>query len=404
MRDTIDFGIDLGTTNSAIAVIENGTVCVIKNNEGWEYTPSAVWMPKPDVVHVGRRARERIEKDAKNAFAEFKREMGLAQARKHFVTAGVTLTPQQLSAEVLKSLCADAAHQCGARPEAAVITVPAAFALNQNHATAEAAALAGLGTGCPLVQEPTAAAFAYGFADQSDKAYWMVFDFGGGTFDAAIVSKRDGELQVINHAGDTALGGKEIDWAVVRRILAPAISRELGFTEFTQDNAKWLGNFAKLKIAAEDAKIQLSRQQSAEIRVELADGHGGTTTFEFELSRGELDRIAEPFYVQAINHCREALTEGNLHSDDIDRLLLVGGTTLAPGLRERLADPQLGLGIAIDHSQDPTTVVARGAAIFAGTVPIVRPFEVPKAGEFTVELAFERSVTTTNPAIAGRVH
>ncbi len=275
MRDTIDFGIDLGTTNSAIAVIEHGKVCVIKNNEGWEYTPSAVWMPKPDVVHVGRKARERTEKDPDNAFAEFKLEMGLADARRHFMTAGVTRTPQQLSAEVLKSLCADAAHHCGARPEAAVITVPAAFALNQNHATSEAATLAGLGTGCPLVQEPTAAAFAYGFADESDKAYWMVFDFGGGTFDAAVVSKRDGELQVLNHAGDPSLGGKLIDWALVDRVLAPAISRELGLSEFTRDNTQWRISFAKLKLAAENAKIHLSRLQSAEIRVDLDNGHGG---------------------------------------------------------------------------------------------------------------------------------
>jgi molecular chaperone DnaK len=178
--DSIDVGIDLGTTNSAIAVVEDGTVSVVKNNDGWDSTPSAIWLPKPDTIHVGRRARSRVGFDPDNAAAEFKQEMGLADARKEFVSAGRPLTPQELSAEVLKSLRADAAHHCGAAPESAVITVPAAFTLNENKATTEAAELAGFGPSCPLVQEPTAAAFAYGFHDSSDRGYWMVFDFGGG--------------------------------------------------------------------------------------------------------------------------------------------------------------------------------------------------------------------------------
>jgi len=404
MRDTVDFGIDLGTTNSAIAVVEGGDVSVIKNNDGWDFTPSAVWIPKPDVVHVGRRARERTESDPDNAAAEFKLEMGLAGAGHRFAAAGVTLSPEQLSAEVLKSLRGDAAHQFGASPEAAVITVPAAFALNQTNATSEAAKLAGLGAASPLVQEPTAAAFAYGFQDESDRAYWLVFDFGGGTFDAAVVSKREGELQVLNHAGDPYLGGKLIDWALVERLLVPVVSRALGLADFRRDNPAWRVNFAKLKIAAEDAKILLSRRESADITVELADGQGGTELFEYTLRRGDLERIAEPFYSRAINRCRDALTEGSLDPDDIDRLLLVGGTTLAPGLRERLADPQQGLGIAVDFSQDPTTAVARGAALFASTVRLERPLATPKPGEFTIELAYEPSVTTVRPTVAGRLH
>jgi len=404
MRDTIDFGIDLGTTNSAIAVVDDGDVCVIKNNDGWDFTPSAVWIPKPDVVHVGRRARERTEKDPDSAAAEFKLEMGLAGAGRRFAKAGVTLSPEQLSAEVLKSLRGDAAHQCGALPDAAVITVPASFTLNQNNATSEAATLAGFGAACPLVQEPTAAAFAYGFQDTSDRAYWMVFDFGGGTFDAAMVSKREGELQVLNHAGDPYLGGKLIDWAIVERLLVPAVGRALGLADFRRDNPAWRVNFAILKLAAEDAKIHLSRGEFAEITVELDDGRGGSEPFEHTLRRGDLERIAEPFYSRAINRCRDALTEGNLDPDDIDRLLLVGGTTRAPALRERLADPQHGLGIALDFSQDPTTVVARGAALFASTVRADPPPVAPKAGEFTIELAYEPSVTTTEPTVAGRLH
>jgi molecular chaperone DnaK len=401
VRDTIDFGIDLGTTNSAIAVMQDGDVLIVKNNDGWDFTPSAVWMPKPGVVHVGRRARERNEKDAADTHAEFKLEMGLDGARRTFDKADVSLTPQQLSAEVLKSLRGDAAHQFGEPPQAAVITVPAAFRLHQNNATSEAAALAGFGA-CPLVQEPTAAAFAYGFQNESSEAYWMVFDFGGGTFDSAVVSTHDGELRVLDHAGDPHLGGKLIDWAVVERVLAPAAARELGLTDFTRNNPLWQRNFAMLKWAAEEAKISLSRTVKSELLVDLDVGDGRTESFEYSLQRDELDRVAEPYYLRAINLCRDALSSANLNPGDIDRLLLVGGATLAPGLRDRLADSGSGLGIELDHSQDPTTVVARGAAVFASTVPLERPKVRPAAGEFTADLRYPRTTSLLTVPVAGK--
>ncbi|MEU4165027.1 Hsp70 family protein [Actinoplanes sp. NPDC026670] len=404
MRDTIDFGIDLGTTNSAIAVVEDGVPVVVKSNDGWDITPSAVWIPKPGVVHVGRAARDRADRDPANAASEFKLEMGLADATRTFVDGQVTMGPVQLSAEVLKSLRADAAHHTGVAPDAAVITVPAAFALNQNKATTEAASLAGFTVACPLVQEPTAAAFAYGFQKADEDAYWMVFDFGGGTFDAAVVSKRDGDLRVLNHAGDPYLGGKLIDWAVVERLLAPALINGLGVSEFRRDNPQWRDAFAKLKSAAEEAKIMLSRRQTADVLVDITLPGGRTETFEHTLRRDDIDRVAEPFYVRAINLCRGALAEGGLDVDDIDKLLLVGGVTLSPGLRERLADPGHGLGIALDYSLDPTTVVARGAAIFASTLR--RPStgtHQPAVGEFAVELAYEPTTTINTPTVAGRL-
>ncbi|WP_407560310.1 Hsp70 family protein [Streptomyces sp. 184] len=404
MSETIDYGIDLGTTNSAIAVAVDGGVRVVKNNEGWDYSPSAVWIPKADVVHVGRRAKERIEADPVNAHAEFKLEMGVAGTSRRFERAGLSLTPEQLSAEVLKSLRQDAAAETGHAPDAAVITVPASFALNQNTATSEAAALAGLSEHCPLVQEPTAAAIAYGVQDTSDSAHWMVFDLGGGTFDAAVMSKRDGELQLIQHAGDPYLGGKLIDWAVVVDLMVPAVRRDLGLPDFTRGNPRWQQNFAKLKAEAENAKIALSRMEKVLMAFDLADGSGGEENFEFTLTRGALDDVALPFYTRAIKLCRDALADSALRPDHIDRLLLAGGSTLSPGLRALLADPDTGPGIAVDHSQDPTTVVARGAAAFARTVRRPRKARAAAPGEFAVELTYPtQTVDTIDIPVSGTV-
>ncbi len=404
MSETIDYGIDLGTTNSAIAVAEDGGVRVVKNNDGWDTTPSAVWIPKNSVVHVGRRARERTESDPANAHAEFKLEMGVAGAARRFARADLSLTPEQLSAEVLKSLRQDAAHEFGFQPEAAVITVPAAFALNQNNATSDAAALAGLSEHCPLVQEPTAAAIAYGVQDTSDSAHWMVFDLGGGTFDAAVMAKRDGELQLIQHAGDPYLGGKLIDWAVVDDLLVPAVRKDLGLPDFTRSNRRWQKNFAKLKVEAENAKIALSRTDRFEMAFDLEDANGDPEPFEYTLTRGALDDLALPFYTRAVRLCRDALTESGLRPDHIDRLLLAGGSTLSPGLRELLADPDAGPGIAVDHGQDPTTVVARGAAAFARTVRRPRKAVAAAPGEFAIELNYPaQTVDTADIPVSGKL-
>ncbi|MGW0837443.1 Hsp70 family protein [Streptomyces prunicolor] len=404
--ETIDFGIDLGTTNSAIAVARDDGIHVFKGNEGWDYTPSAVWMPKPGTVQVGLSARNQAGSDPDNAYAEFKQEMGVASALRRFHRGGVSLTPEQLSAEVLKALRRHVADQDanGFQPAAAVITVPASFTLNQNDATSRAAALAGLGDQCPLLQEPTAAAIAYGVRDASESAHWMVFDLGGGTFDAAVMSKRDGELQLIQHAGDPYLGGKLIDWAVVEDLLAPAVRRDLGPADFHRSNRDWRRNFGILKGEAEQAKIALSRAPSTDISVYLHNGRGGTELFEYTLTRGALEDLALPFYTRAVRLCRDALAESSLRPDAIDRLLLVGGATLAPGLRALLADPVDGLGIRLDHSQDPTTVVARGAAVVARTIRMPRKPATAAPGAFAVELTCPaQSVDRTGIPVSGRV-
>ncbi|MBB4688422.1 Hsp70 family protein [Amycolatopsis jiangsuensis] len=402
MRDTIDFGIDLGTTNSAIAVLDGGAVSVVKNHKQIDYTPSAVWMRKRGVLVVGSGALDRLDNDPDNVQIEFKQAMGLPDARREFPAAGVSMTPVELSAEVLKALREDTGRSLHEPPQAAVITVPAAFRLNQTEATQEAARLAGFTGPCQLLQEPTAAAFAFGFQNESRGAHWMVFDLGGGTFDSAVVSTVEEELSVLHHAGDTHLGGRNIDRMLVDRLLVPAVERQLGFRDFTRDNPRWQRHFAHLRSAAEAAKIELSQQEQTQVMVMLDRGDGESEMLDVTVRREEVDQLAKPFYLRAIQLCRDALDSANLRAPDIDRLLLVGGPTQAPGLRELLADPVEGLGIPLDHSQDPSTVVARGAALYAGTIALPRIERPVKRGEYSLKLSYPATSSLPMVPVSGR--
>lgn len=404
-RMTVDFGIDLGTTNSAIALLKGTEVEIIKNNEGNEYTPSAVFVDKNNALIVGSRAKERLDIDPNNAFAEFKLQMGTDE-KYVFARNGRTMKPEDLSAEVLKSLKSDVRQHLGEDVRAAVITVPAAFELPQCDATNKAAELAGINFSL-LVTEPAAAAFAYGFQNENRNAFWLVYDFGGGTFDAAVIKVRDGVIQVVNHEGDNHLGGKLIDWAIVEEILIPALTREHPLATFRRGNPKCQKAIAKLKQAAEKAKIALSRLESAEISIDALcqDDEGETIDFEYDLKKSDVERIAQPFVLRTINICRQVLADRRLNIANIERVLLVGGPTLTPYLRDFLADPREGLGIPLEFGLDPLTVVARGAARFAGTQrDESRRTESVSAGQAEVKLTNYKPVGQDNePFIGGRV-
>jgi molecular chaperone DnaK len=403
MSSTIDFGIDLGTTNSSIAALRGTEVEVFRNNEGFEYTPSAVWLDKNGGLRVGRRAKERLEDDRENAFCEFKLQMGTG-IDYVFARNGAKLKPEELSAEVLKSLKADVAQKKGEEVLAAVITTPAAFEQPQVEATQRAAQLAGF-LCSPLLQEPIAAAMAYGFQSESDKVFWLVYDLGGGTFDAAVIHVRDGVIQVVNHGGDNHLGGKLLDWEIVEQLLIPALVREHRVTDFRRGNPKWIAAVSKLKLQAEQAKIRLSRDESVDIGVDYlcADDSGTPVRFEYELRRADVERLAEPYIVRSINICKRVLAERRLGVSDIERILLVGGPTLMPYLRQRLADPRDGLGIPLEFSIDPLTVVARGAAIFSGTQRFQRPRGPVVEGTCRLALEYQPVGADPEPLVGGVV-
>ena len=402
-RTTIDYGIDLGTTNSTVAVLNETEPQVIPNKNGASFTPSAVYIDKRGQLHVGQEAKQRVEMDSDNAKAEFKLLMGQGERCKQvFARSGRELLPEELSAEVLKSLKADVRQNTGEDIQSVVITVPAAFEVDQCDATRKAAELSGF-TQSPLLQEPVAAALAYGFQDVSDNVFWMIYDFGGGTFDAAVIQVRDGIIQVTNHAGDNYLGGQRIDWDIVEKRLIPKLVEKYNLPDFRRGNSKWKGAMAKLKGAAEKAKIEVCRKkESVNVWVEdlCEDETGQTVDFECEFNPDELQEIISPYVTKSLNLCKQAMEEGGLSSGNIEKILMIGGTTLMPWLRDRVQEE---LGIKLEFSIDPITAVARGAGIFAGTQKLKdTAIEVP-AGSFKVELEYEPMGSDTDPPVGGRV-
>ncbi|MEX2409839.1 MAG: Hsp70 family protein [Candidatus Paceibacterota bacterium] len=401
---TIDFGIDLGTTNSTVAKINSIDAEVFKNNEGSEFTSSAVWMDSRERLHVGRRAKEHLEKDPKNAFSEFKLQMG-TETLYTFERNKKKMSPQELSAEVLKSLKEDVRRQLGEEITSVVITVPAAFELPQCKATNEAAELAGF-YNHPLLLEPVAAAMAYGFQTESDSKFWIVYDFGGGTFDASIIQVKDGLIEVVNHGGDNGLGGKNIDWEIVNSLLVPAVIKEHNLKNFTRMNDNYKGAIAKLKDEAEKAKIRLSLEDSVEIYIDnlFKNEKGEAVEFTYELFKKDFESLAKPYIIQSINICKKVLTEKRLGTSNIEKMIMVGGTSLIPYLREMLLDPNEGLGIPLESSIYPITVVAKGAAIFASTqrIPFNPNTEVQK-DEFLLELDYQPVGPDSEPPIGGKI-
>lgn len=422
-RMTIDFGIDLGTTNSTIAVVDGIDAKPIPNKAGSVITPSAVWIDKRGSLYVGEEAKQRaLKDDPENGDLEFKLRMGMREGgAKTFVRTGRQMLPEDLSAEVLKSLKMDVQTNMGEEVRAAVVTVPAAFELPQTAATRRAACgtsddeikagmakVAGAGfRQCILLLEPVAASLAYGFQSASDNVYWLVFDFGGGTFDAALMRVRDGLIQVVNHDGDNHLGGKLIDWDITTEKLIPAVVKQHNLPEFKRGNPKWVRAIGSLKYAAEKAKIEVCRTRAPfEIFIEnlCTDDSGNTIDFVYTLTPEDVIEIGKPYVERALNLCRTVLKDKGLTGAELSKVLMVGGSTLNPWLREAVEE---GLGASLEFGIDPVTVVARGAAIFAGTQKLVLDgsgdAEGLPTGTWRIEIEHEPVGNVTDPDIGGKV-
>ncbi len=359
MADTpLYVGIDLGTTNSAAAVFDGERVSVVRNAQGATVTPSVVRLDKQGRVTVGTRARRFLEQDPTNTAAEFKRLMGTGKPIE-FPAAATTRKPEELSAEILKALRQDITDQLSVTIDRAVISVPALFELPQSAATSEAARLAGFGR-VELLQEPIASALAAGWrADGDGAGTWLVFDLGGGTFDASLLETRDGLLRVVGHDGDNFLGGRDFDWAITEHLASqlPVVPR--------RNNPAHAGALRVLRMAAEDAKIELSRGERAQVTLAqplVIDGQD--VEVDLELQRATVERLCAPLVDRAIEVCVRLMTTHGLGSGQLARLVMVGGPTVMPMVRARVA-ARLETTIAEGH--DPMTLVAQGAALYAAT-------------------------------------
>ncbi|HEX8557951.1 MAG TPA: Hsp70 family protein [Pyrinomonadaceae bacterium] len=405
MSEYIDFGIDLGTTNSCVARAAGGEVVVIQNNDQMNVTPSVVRVLRSGSLMVGLRAYNALAEDPDNVAQEVKRLMGQRYA-KTFPASGRVMSPEEISAEVLKSLLADARRRTGLDVRAACVTVPAAFTALQCEATARAAELAGLEEH-PLLQEPIAAAVAYGAAPGVRDQRWLVFDLGGGTLDVAVVSTREGRLAVLEHRGDNHLGGKDVDRALVERVMLPFLAERFALPRADSEPAELSRLVRRLTLAAEYAKIELTT--AAETLVSLLDlgedREGRPVEAEMPLTRARLEEEMRPLVERCLRLTDEALEGARVRGLDLDRVLLVGGPTQTPLVREALASH---LGAAVDSSLDPMTVVARGAALYASTVErrgaaaAVRR-DPPAAGTLTARLAFDPVSAEPRGRVAGKL-
>lgn len=386
-RTTIDFGIDLGTTSSEIACMENGELVVIKNMlTGNEVTPSAVKLDPKGTVVVGQSAYNEIEFDPDNAIGEFKRWMGNADhAGFTFKKSGRRMTAAELSAEVLKALKASASSRFGGEPiSAAVITVPAMFLIPACEDTKTAAKLAGIEIS-PLLQEPVAAAMAYGHRADTLKGNLLVFDLGGGTFDTTVLAAREGRLIVLpeGHGGDDKLGGKDYDWALVD-ILIQRLESEFGNLGLSRNGTTRYA-MAILKHKAEDAKKSLSMVPSVNIEINRLGGALDSVDTVVQLTRSDLERSTEHLTRRCISICQRLLKQAHLSIEDLSAVLMVGGQTQTPYIRDMVA-AELGKA---DSRLDPLTVVAAGAALFASTQRLPsRPSKQVPSGSVEIKLAY----------------
>ena len=375
--DRINYGIDLGTSNSAIVRMQRGAPVVIKNDFQGDTTPSAVAFGRGARIRVGTQAHNqlrgdrlrtlKLDREHSNVSVEFKRTMGSDRRYTHSVDPSAGLTSEELSAEVLKEL---RRYVTDGDVSAAVIAIPAAFNVPQQQATLRAAELAGLRQ-CLLLQEPVAAAMAYGLLE-AVHAYekWLVFDFGGGTFDVALALVEDGQITVKDTEGDNYLGGKDLDRAVVEKNILEAVGYDIDIHDYVAEESRratWLRD--ALKHWAEEANIALSFRESHHVisdldEIKLADGR--YVDLDFEITRERLRPVVEPIFQRAIDKAKVLLTRHGLSGSDLDELILVGGPTYSPILREMLAK-QIR---PPNTSMDPMTVVAKGAALYASTVAL----------------------------------
>ncbi|WP_314620976.1 molecular chaperone DnaK [uncultured Selenomonas sp.] len=349
-------GIDLGTTNSVVSVMEGGKPVVITNPEGSRLTPSVVGFTKTGERLIGQLAKRQAVSNPDRTIASIKRHMG----EKDYKVSidGKDYTPPEISAMILQKLKADAEAYLGETVTQAVITVPAYFNDSQRQATKDAGKIAGLDV-LRIVNEPTAASLAYG-VDKGGEHTVLVFDLGGGTFDVSILELSEGMVEVKATSGDTHLGGDDFDHAVMNWMVA----------EFKKDNGIDLSadkmSAQRLLEAAEKAKIELSSMMETPINLPFITADAsGPKHLDLKLTRAKFDELTHDLVERTMGPTRQAMSDAGLSPSDIDKVLLVGGSSRIPAVQEAIKGY---FGKEPDRSVNPDECVSIGAAIQAGII------------------------------------
>lgn len=346
-------GIDLGTTNSCVAIMEGGNVTIIPNSEGARTTPSVVNIKENGEVVVGEIAKRQAITNPTSTVSSIKTHMGSDYKVEIF---GKKYTPQEISAMILRKLKKDAESYLGEEIKEAVITVPAYFTDSQRQATKDAGTIAGLDVK-RIINEPTAAALAYGLEKKKEEKV-LVFDLGGGTFDVSVLEISDGVIEVISTAGNNHLGGDDFDKTIIDWLV----------TEFKKETGLDLSNdkmaYQRLKDAAEKAKKELSTLMETSISLPFITMDAtGPKHLEMKLTRAKFDDLTKHLVEATQGPTKTALKDANLETKDIDEILLVGGSTRIPAVQEWVEN---FFGKKPSKGINPDEVVAAGAAIQGG--------------------------------------
>lgn len=346
-------GIDLGTTNSCVAVMEGGKPTVIANTEGARTTPSVVAFTKTGERLVGEPAKRQAVTNADKTIASIKRDMGTDRGR---TIDGKKYSPQQISAMILQKLKADAESYLGENVTEAVITVPAYFNDAQRQATKDAGKIAGLDVK-RIINEPTAAALAYGLDNEKEQKI-MVYDLGGGTFDVSIIEIGDGVIEVLSTNGDTHLGGDDFDQKVIDWMLAEFKAQE--GVDLSNDKMA----LQRLKEAAEKAKKELSSATTTNINLPFITATAeGPKHFDMNLTRAKFDELTHDLVEKTAIPVQNAMKDAGLTNADLGQVLLVGGSTRIPAVQDKV---KMLTGKEPSKSLNPDECVALGASIQGG--------------------------------------
>jgi molecular chaperone DnaK len=353
-------GIDLGTTNSAVAVMKNGKPAILENKSGFRTTPSIVVMDVNGTISVGEHAKDSLISAPDRTVLEVKRLMGTDQ----MVKVGDTeYRPEEVSAMILKELKAAAEEKLGTAVTEAVITVPAYFTDGQRKATQRAGELAGLKVE-RILNEPTAAAISYGLENMGKDAKVLVYDLGGGTFDVSVVELFEGILEVKASAGNNHLGGMDFDDAILNWVV-DKVKEIHKFDLLSEGTAQELAvRKNRLKLEAEKIKKALSGSPSAQFNLPfLAMVNGAPLSIDLEITRAQFEKLIKDLAVSTLDEVDKALKDANISASDIDEVLLVGGSTRIPYIQELVAKK---FGKEPRKDINPDEAVALGAAVQAG--------------------------------------